>query len=164
MKKIHIAETYHCTPELFWEKMWDADIRRERETTGCGAVSFNVINSRWEGDTYHQVIVLEELVDAPLPVRKIFGETTKIEETTKWVKGADTVHINYQPSIMANKVSMVGTLTCTPAQGGHCNIVLDVEITAKIFVVGGIIEKIIASALPKRQAKDVAYFNANQVG
>jgi hypothetical protein len=30
--------------------------------------------------------------------------------------------------------------------------------------VGGIIEGIIAKALPKRQAKDVAYFNAHQAG
>ncbi len=164
MKKIHIEEIYHCTPETFWEKLWDEDLRRERETKGCGALSFNVIESKWEGNTYHQVIVLEEAVDAPLPVRKIFGETSKIEETSKWVKGSDTVHLSYRPSIMGNKVTMDGALTCTSADGDHCRIVMDVEITASIFVVGGIIEGIIAKALPKRQAKDAAYFNTNQAG
>jgi Protein of unknown function (DUF2505) len=164
MKKIHIEEIYHCAPETYWENLMDADIRGERETKGCGALSYNVLESRWEGDTYHQVIVMEELVDAPLPVRKIFGETTKIQETSRWVKGSDTVHISYQPSIMGNKVSMVGAVTCTPTDGGHSRIVMNVEITASIFIVGSLIEGIIASALPKRQAKDVAYFNAHQAG
>lgn len=162
MKTIHIDHIYHCPPEVFWDKLWDADIRREREKKGCRALSYEVLESRWEGDTYHQVAVIEEVVDAPRAVRRIFGETSKIEETTTWVKGSDTVQISYKPSIMSNKVSMVGSLTCTPADGGHCRVVMDVNITARIFLVGGIVEGLISKALPKRQAKDVAYFNAHQ--
>lgn len=164
MKSIHIEETYHCSPETYWEKLWDADIRGEREKKGCGAVSYTVQEARWVGETYHQVIEMVEVVDAPAAVRKIFGETSTIEETSKWVKGSDTVRISYKPSIMGNKVSMAGVLTCRPADGGHSRIVLDLQITATIFLVGSIIEGIICKALPKRQAKDVAYFNAHQAG
>lgn len=162
MKRILIDHVYHCSVETFWDKLWDVEARREREMKGCGALSFTVSESRWEGDTYHQVAAVEEVVDAPGAVRKIFGETQRIEETARWKKGSDTVQIRYQPSIMSDKVSMQGTLTCTPADGGRCRVVMDLEITARIFVVGGVIEGIISKALPKRQAKDVAYFNAHQ--
>lgn len=162
MKRILIDHIYHCPVETFWDKLWDFDTRKEREKKGCGALSFTVSESRWEGDTYHQVAAMEEVVDAPAAVRKIFGETQTIEETVRWEKGSDTVQIHYRPSLMSDKVSMQGTLTCTPAHGGHCRVVMDVEITAKIFVVGSIVEGIISKALPKRQAKDVAYFNARQ--
>ena len=77
------------------------DIRGERERKGCGALTFAVTESRWEGDVYHQVSFVEEEVDAPAPVRKIFGETQRIQETARWVKGSDTVQIRYQPSIMS---------------------------------------------------------------
>jgi hypothetical protein len=164
MKKIHIEHTYRCSPESFWENLWDADIRGERETKGCKALSYTVKQSRWEGETFHQVIELVEVVDAPAAVRKIFGETSTIEETSKWVKGSNSVRINYKPSIMGNKVSMSGVLTCRAIDGGHSRVTIDVEITASIFIVGGIIEGIISKALPKRQAKDVAYFNAHQAG
>jgi hypothetical protein len=162
MKKILIEHIYHCTPETYWDKLWNADIRSERERRGCGALDFTVTQSRWEGDRYHQVVVMVEKVDAPAAVRKIFGETSSIEETSRWLKGSDTVHLTYKPSILSDKVSMVGTLTCSPAGSGHCRIVMDVTITAQVFLVGGIIEGIISKALPKRQAKDVAYFNAHQ--
>jgi len=164
MKRIHIEHTYNCLPQTYWEKLWDADVRGERERKGCGALSFTVVESRWDGDTYHQVVVLEETVDAPRAVRRIFGETSTIEETSRWKKDSDTVHLNYQPSIMSDKVSMVGSLTCAPEGTEHCRVVMDVEITADIFLVGGIIEGIISKAMPKRQAKDVDYFNAHQAG
>ncbi len=162
MKKILIDHVYHCSPEQFFEKLFDVDIRTQREKKGCGAVNFDITESRWEGDTYHQVVVMEEVVDAPKAVRAIFGETTKIEEAATWVKGSDTIQLVYRPSLMGDKVSMVGTLKVSPADGGHCRVVTDVAITAKIFVVGSIVEKLISKALPKRQAKDVAYFNAHQ--
>jgi len=162
MKKIRIEEIYHCSADHYLDKLLDAEHRGERETKGCGALSFKILSSGWDGDEYSQLAEIVEQVAAPKPVRKIFGETSRIEETSQYTRGGNTARISYRPNIMGDRVRMEGKLVCTPIDEGSCRVVIDLEITAKVFGIGGIVERLVAKELPNRQVKDRAYFNAHQ--
>lgn len=162
MKKIRIEEIYHCSAEHYLECLLNAEHRAEREVGGCGAVSFRILSSGWDGDEYQQVAEIVEQVTAPAAVRKIFGETSRIEETSRYTHGGNIARISYRPNIMGDRVRMEGRLECTPLEESRCRVVLELEITAKVFGIGGIVERLVAKELPARQAKDRAYWNAHQ--
>lgn len=159
--KIQSQGIYNCTPKEFFEQTFNEKNRAERETKGCRAISYRVLSSDKDDRQWRQVAEVVDKIDAPGAIRKVFGETTTVEETSIWTVGTDTIKVSYKPDKMPNKITMQGEFRVTPHGDGSCKVIMDLEITVKIFGIGGMMEKLIAKELPEHMAKDVAYFNAN---
>ncbi len=158
--KIVAAHVYHCEPEAFWAHHLDEESRRTKEVEGCGAVSFRVLSKERQGQ---ELIVRSELVEAPelpAPVRRIFGATLRAEELLRWQEGSKTATFEHRPDTLADRVSMTGRLSTEPLGEGRCRVVLEVDVTVKLFAIGGMIEGLLARELPLRQEKAMAWFNA----
>ena len=103
-----------------------------------------------------------ERVDAPKAVRKVFGETTRITEEITWTRGSDQAHLVFRPDRMASKVFVSGDLQVRDQGDGTCHARAVVDVQVKIFAVGGIVEKLLAKAVPPRFQRDMEWFNAQE--
>jgi hypothetical protein len=159
--RIVSEHVYDCSPEVFWAHHLDEESRRAKEIEGCGAVSFGFLSKGREGDAVVVHAEMVEAADAPAPVRRIFGETTRVEETLRWVEGSNTATVAYRPDTMSDRVRMSGRLTTEPLADGRCKVVLDVDVSVKLLGVGGMVERLLAKQLPLRQEKAMSWFNAN---
>jgi hypothetical protein len=159
--RIVAEHVYDCEPEAFWAHHLDEESRRAKEVEGCGAVSFRVLSKGRQGDA---VVVRSELVkapDLPAPVRRIFGETIRAEEALRWEEGSNTATFEHTSETMPDRVRMSGRLITEPLGDGRCRVILDVDVTVKLFGIAGIVERLLAKELPLRQEKAMSWFNAH---
>jgi hypothetical protein len=150
---------YHCEPGLYLEQYFDEKGRSERETKGVGNVSFTVLESHCQGEVWRHVAESVARLDAPMPVRKIFGETTRMEEHASWTRSTNTIDLEYKPQNLRNRISITGHIRVGPAGEGKCRVVVEMDVIFKIFGVGGLLEKLSAKEMPIAIEKDCAYFN-----
>ena len=150
---------FHCEPEFYLEQYFDGDGRSKREVEGVGNISFSVLQSHCEGEVWSLVAESISLLDAPLPVRKIIGEKTRMEEHASWRRSTNTIEVEYKPDNLRKRISVKGHIRVGPAGEGKCRILLEMDVIFNIFVVGGMLEKLSAKEMPIAIKKDCAYFN-----
>lgn len=160
MKLSHHA-IYRCEPQFYLEQYFDAEKRAEREVKGCGTVEWKVLEASREGDVWSHVAEAFERVNAPGPVRKIFGETTRVQEHATWRRGTHLIELEHVPGTMRSKMTLQSRIRAEATGDGSTRITIDLEVKAKIFVVGGLIEKLAVKEMPTHIDKDAAYFNAH---
>ncbi|MDJ0866514.1 MAG: DUF2505 domain-containing protein [Myxococcota bacterium] len=159
--RIVAEHVYDCEPKAFWAHHLDEESRRAKEVEGCGAVSFRVLSKERQGGA---VIVRSELVEAlnvPASVRRAFGATLRAEEVLRWEEGSNTATFEHTPETLPDRVRLSGRLTTEPTGDGRCRVILDAEVTVKLFGMAGVIERVLAKQLPLRQEKAMSWFNAN---
>ena len=159
--RIVVEHVYDCEPDAFWAHHLDEASRRLKEVEGCGAVSFRVLAKERDGDT---VIVRSELVEAPDvpgPVQRLFGASLRAEEVLRWDEGSNTATFDHTPETLADRLHLSGRLTTEPLGDGRCRVVLEAEVTVKLFGLAGTIERLLARELPLRQENAMTWFNAN---
>jgi len=150
---------YHCEPEFYLEQYFDGDGRSEREVEGCGNLSFTVVETRRDGEVWSHVAESVSRIEAPLPVRKILGENTRMEEHASWRRSTNTIDVEYVPDTLRKRISIKGHIRVGPAGEGNCRVLVEVDVIFKIFGVGGLLEKLSAREMPKAITADCAYFN-----
>lgn len=159
--KIVVENVYDCEPEAFWAHHLDEESRRAKEIEGCGAVGFRVLSKDRQGGTVTVRSELVEAPDLPAPVRRLLGDTVRAEEVLVWEEGSTTGTFDHTPDRLADRIHLSGRLTTEPLSEGRCRVVLEAELTVKVFGIAGAVERLLARELPLRQEKAMAWFNAN---
>lgn len=160
--KVHIEQIYDCDTKEYFESFFNGESRSDREIKGAGAVSFNLLKSHTDGEVWSHVAESIHPVNAAAPVKKIFGETTRLEEHATWRQGTNTIELSYVPEKMKDKISVKGSLEAQSTADGKTRITMDLDVKVKIFGVGGLVEKLVAKEFPEAFAKDCEYFNKNR--
>jgi len=160
LMKVYAEEVFSCTAEEYWESFFDEDYRKAQQLA-VGTVGYRVLRKDVRGDEVVQLAEITEKVDAPGPVRKIFGETTTVEEEAVWKQGSDVARVKYTPGKMADRLRMSGQLRTKPHGEGSCKVVMDYDVEFKMFGVGGMVEKLLAKDLPETHRKAAAYYRSH---
>lgn len=79
-------------------------------------------------------------VDAPGPVKKIFGSTQKVSDSGTYDPAGGTFTYAVTPGTMPDKVKISGVVTVTDNGDGTCSRANDVEVSVKIFGIGRLVE------------------------
>jgi hypothetical protein len=83
-------------------------------------------------------------VDAPAPVRKLFGETATMEEEGRFDPASGTWSFHLVPGTMPDKVTIRGKTWLEPEGTNQVTRVSEMSFSVNIFAVGGLVEKYIA--------------------
>ena len=157
--KVTATEIYRCTPEFYFDKYFDPESRKTRETEGVGSLSWDLIENTQEGGKRRIRAKFVEKLDAPAAIRKIFGETSAFEEDSVWREGSNVIDMDILPEKMAKKMSLKGRYIVDDQGDGTCKVTLEMEVKVKIFGLGGLIEKMATKEVPHTFGKDAKYFN-----
>ena len=68
--------------------------------------------------------------------------------------GSDVIRVVIRPERMREKLSITGAYRFAEQPDGTCRVTLEMEVVAKVFGIGGMIEKISAKEAPEGFAKD----------
>lgn len=141
-----------CSPDRFWQAFFDPAVvdRMYREALGSTLVEIREQNGDLERGLT-RVLYDEQPVDAPGPVKKLIGSSTGNLERGTWGPTAGVWTFQLEPSKLADKITIHGTIQSEPTDGGGVR-VFDLEATVKIFGVGKLLESFIQSQT--RQAQD----------
>ncbi|MDY0004766.1 MAG: DUF2505 family protein [Polyangia bacterium] len=160
--KVSTSEVYRCSVERYVEEYFNPE-GRHRRVAGAGGVSFSAKEVKREAPEWTMRAELVEKLNAPAPVRKLFGEINRLEEESRWAVGGDLIQVVVRPDRMRDKLSIQMLYRLEGLADGTCKVTLDMEIQARVFGVGGLIEKMAAKEMPEAFSKDAAYFNEHFV-
>ncbi len=162
--KLTMTEIYRCTPQAYVEAYFDPVGRQKREVDGLGGLSWTVVSNTQDQGERRLIADFTQRLDAPGPIRKLIGETTAFQEESWWREGSDVIDIVIRPQKMAKKLSIQGQYRVQGLEDGTSRVTFELEVQARIFGIGGLVEKMALKEAPDTFAKDAQYFNEHLAG
>jgi hypothetical protein len=159
MKKITVRDAFDVDAERFWRDVFFSRTFLERMyKEALGADSVQILGEG--GDAASGVtrrLRFSQKVDAPAPVRKLFGETTSMEEDGRFDPASRRWKFRMIPDKMADKIDITGETWLEEKGAGKIERVTELNVGVRIMVVGGLVESYIASSTETSYAKQTAF-------
>ena len=160
--KSTLRHTFDIGADAFWNEIFFNQAFQERmykEALGCESVAFLEDSGETPAGRTRRFSFTQKL-DAPAAVRKLFGETTTMEERGHFDLQTKRWRFSMVPDRMADKVRVSGETRVEPAGEGKIDRVVDLEYSVSIFGIHALIEKFMASATAESFAKQVDFTRA----
>lgn len=158
--KLSMRHDLPCTPDEFWAAFLDEEQIVAMYTEALGATSAEVVEQ--SGDVSSGVtrtLHSEQPIDAPGPIRKLMGDTAGTTETGTYDPGTATWTFSMEPSTLADKIHLAGTIRVDETDGG-CVRVFDLEGKVKILGLGKVFEAFIESQTKDAQDRTAEFWRA----
>jgi hypothetical protein len=150
-ENLRIEHTFACNEDTFWNQLFF----NEEYNRGMfiGALHFSLwreLSREDRGDAVVRVVECEPpLGELPGPLAKLVGEGLRYREEGRFEKATRRYTVKVIPSKMADKISVEGLIATQPAGEKQCKRIFTATVSAKVFGVGGMLEKRIASDLQR---------------
>ena len=148
-----------CTEERFWDLFFDRDFTIEMFKY-LEFPKFEIAETREEGDEKIRIVKASPKLDAPGPVKKLLGDNFGYTEEGRFNKNTKVFKFVVKPNTMEGKIKNEGTVRIEQRDGGKkCTRVVDVVVEAKVFGLGGTIEKMTEKSFRDGWGKSATWIN-----
>jgi hypothetical protein len=113
MKKITLRHEINCSVDHFWKVFFDKE--------------------------FNQKLFVEEL-GFPGPLKKLLGDSFGYEEDGTFDRKSGVWKWKMKPNTLADKLRTEGKVICEPIGADKCRRIADIEMEAKVFGLGGLLE------------------------
>jgi hypothetical protein len=157
--KFTLRHTFATSADVFWRDVFFDHAFLERlykEALGCLSVSF----LEDTGDApagRRRRLTFTQPFDAPGPIRKLFGESTTMEERGQLDPETKRWRYTMIPDRMGDKIRVSGETWLAPAGDGAVERVAEIDQSVSIFGIGSLVEKFMASATTESFDKQAAF-------
>ena len=148
-----------CTPEKFWELFFDADLQK-KIFASLEFPKWEIVEQR---DTETEIVRIVKAIaklDAPAAVAKVLGSGFGYTEESRFDKATKVYRFVIKPTTLADKLKTEGSVKVEPRGEGKCTRIVDIVAEAKIFGIGGMMEKVTEKSLRDGWQKGADMFNA----
>jgi len=161
MADTRIEHIYNCSEDTFWNQIFfDQEYNRRLFKE---ALEFPVYEQtefkETDSEVRRSIKVVPKLGPMPGPLKAVIGEGIGYVENGVLDKKTRRYTIDITPNKLADKVTIKGKMFTEPKGDGKCNRVFECTVTAKIFGVGGMLEKRVLSDMQESYAKGAKFTN-----
>jgi hypothetical protein len=162
MAEIRVEHVFNCSEETFWTKVFfDDEYNRKLFKESLRFPVWRVIKTEEAGDEVRRTIEASPPIgDLPGPLKAVIGDNAGYEERGVFNKKTHRYQVQVVPNRMADKVSVSVEMWTEAAGDGKCKRFARATATAKIFGVGGLLEKKLLGDLERSYEKSAAFTNA----
>ena len=160
MADVYIEHTYNCSEDTFWNQVFfDEEYNRRLFREALGFPHWAIKKQDDQGDRIERVVeVTPKVGELPGPIKKIIGDSVSYREEGVYDKKSRRYRIKIVPSKLADKLTIEGELYLEPV-GDHCKRIFKAQVTAKIFGLGGIVEKRLIADMEQSYAIGARFTN-----
>ena len=162
MAEIRVEHVFNCSEETFWTKVFfddDYNQRLFRQTLKFPV--WRVLKSEDRADEVLRTIEASPPIgDLPGPLKAVIGDSAGYEERGVFNKKTRRYQVQVVPNRMSDKVSVNVEMWTEPMGDTKCKRFARATATAKIFGVGGMLEKKLLGDLERSYEKSAAFTNA----
>jgi hypothetical protein len=150
-ENVRIEHTFACSEDTFWDKLFfDEEYNRRMHMDTLHFALWREVSREDRGDHLARVVECEPpLGDLPGPIQKVVGDGLRYREEGRFQKSPRRYTVHVVPNRLADKMSVEAQLTTAPLGDNQCKRIFTATVNVKIFGVGGMIEKRIASDLQR---------------
>jgi hypothetical protein len=161
MADCRIEHVYNCSEDTFWNKVFfdeDYNQRLFKE-----ALEFPVYEKTKQDEDDKEIRrslnVVPKLGPMPGPLKALLGDGLGYREDGVYDKKTRRYTINITPNKMADKVTIKGLLYTKPKGDNQLIRVFECTVNAKVFGVGGMLEKRVISDMEESYKKGADFTN-----
>lgn len=159
MKKIILKHEINCSEEQFWKVFFDQKFNTTLFLEGLGFPEFEILEqTETDGDVKRRVRGRPKM-DVPKPVAKVLGDSFGYEEEGKFVASSKTWSWEMIPNTLKGKLINKGKLTVEAIDDNKCRRVAELTVEAKVFGVGGLLEKTTEGEMRTGWDKSAVFMN-----
>jgi uncharacterized protein DUF2505 len=140
MSKFTVTHEINCNEETFWKTFFDKSFNEKLYREALGFPGFDVIEQNETDTNITRKTKGTPKVDLPGPVMKLVGPGFSYIEEGTFDKQTKAWSWKMIPSTLADKVRIEGTIRTEPVGSDKVRRILEIQIEAKIFGVGGLVE------------------------
>jgi hypothetical protein len=161
MTQRHIEHVYECNASVFWNQLFmDQEYNRRLFLDELGFESWQVLSSEEHGDEVRRVIeAVPRVKELPAALQKMVQNGLGYRETGVFNRSTQRYKCNVVPRSLASKLNIKGEMYAEPLGEKSFRRVFVGDVEAKVFGVGGLIERQVLDGLEKSYAKSAAFTN-----
>src|SRR5690606_2606171 len=156
-----LEHTYGCSEDTVWNQVFlGEDYNRRLYLEGLRFHEWREIERQDQGEALRRTVeVVPRIGDLPGPLKKVVGDGIRYKEIGNYDKNRRRYRIEVVPSSLADKLSVTGELFTEPLGEARCRRVFQGDVTAKIFGIGGMLEKRLIEDMQKSYARGAEFTN-----
>ena len=152
--KLDYSQQFDADPDTVLKMFCDPAYHQKLQQA-LGSINVRQKAHSDDGNEFSITLAYEVKSEVPLPgfAKKILGETTEVEQTETWNRAQRT------GSVAVRMKNLPGGLNCRTAleeKGGGTRKTFDWDISVKVPLVGGKIEKLIVDDVRSKDAQESA--------
>jgi hypothetical protein len=151
MVDLRFAHEFDCSDETFWTRLFLDD--RFNEWLYKDRLGFSEWKVVERQDTEHGVRRVVDVAppvgDLPGPLQKLIGGNVRYREHDEYDAVRRLCRVDVVPGTLADKVTVRGEIACLKLGEARCRRIFAGQVEARIFGVGALLEKRIASELER---------------
>lgn len=161
MAKFTIRSTFETDVDTYWNRVFfDPEYNRRLYLEALGFKGFELIELTGQpGERRTRRMKTEPAADAPAVVKKLIGDSLVYAESGTFDPEAKVWTYEIKPNKLTDKVTIGGRLYAQPKGEKRCERVAQIEVTVKVFGVGGAVEKFIERTTRDSYVKAAAFTN-----
>jgi len=160
MAKVHLSHLYDCAEEKFWELFFDDAFNQRMFQQGLQFPVYEQLSfEETETEIRRVTHVVPKVGQLPSALKKLVGDQVGYRERGAFDKRTRRFEIDVIPDKAPDRLTVRGTLRCEPVDEGKCRRVFDATVEARVFGVGGLLEKRIIDDLRASYDGSAEYTN-----
>ncbi len=140
MGKFTVTHEINCDVDTFWKVFFDKSFNDKLYLETLGFPEFKVLEQNETDQRITRKVAATPKMEVPGPVAKLLGSNFRFTEEGTFDRATKTWRWKTIPSTMADKLRNEGTLRVEAAGPNKVRRVAEIEVEAKIFGVGGLME------------------------
>jgi|RhiMethySRZTD1v2_1073278.scaffolds.fasta_scaffold82958_5 uncharacterized protein DUF2505 len=147
MAEARIEHIFNCSEDTFWNKVFfDADYNKRLFREELAFPRWEEVSKEDKGDQIRRVIeIVPKMADLPGPLKKLAGDGVSYREEGIFDKKTRRYKVTIHPNRLSDKLFIKGELFTEPAGDNKCKRIYLASVEAKVFGVGGMLEKRVIS-------------------
>ncbi len=153
--------TLECSEDVFWDRVFlDEAYNRTLFVENLKFTSWREAKRETKDGLLHRVVeAVPPIGEVPAALKAVIGQGAGYEERGVLDRAKKSYRIEVVPNRMADKIEVRLELTTLAVADNRCRRLVRGTISAKIFAVGGLLERKLVSDLEKSYAKSVDITN-----
>jgi hypothetical protein len=161
MADVRIEHVFNCSADTFWDKLFFDD--EYNDTLFKQALEFPVYEKlkeeKSETEVRRAIHVVPKLGPMPGPLKTLVGDGLGYREDGVYDKKTRHYRTVITPNKLAEKITIQGDFWVEPKGDKQCLRIFECSVTAKIFGVGGMLEKRVISDMEASYEKSAKFTN-----
>lgn len=159
MGKFTMTHEINCDVDTFWKTFFDKGFNEELYRKQLGFPQFDIIDQKDTDTSITRTVKGTPKMEVPGALAKLLGNNFGYTEEGTFDKGTKTWRWKLTPSTLADKIRNVGMVRVEPLGDKKVRRTAEVEVEAKVFGVGGLIESTAEKQLRQGWDESAVFMN-----
>ena len=159
MGKFTVTHEIRCNLDTFWKTFLDRDFNTRLYMEALGFPEWTIVDQTETDTSATRKVTALPKMDVPGPVAKLLGSNFRYTEEGSMTKPDRVWRWKMIPSTLADKLFTSGVVRAEALGEGTTRRIAEMDVAAKIFGLGGIIESSAEKQLRDGWDKSAAFMN-----